>query len=73
MSSSQWETDIPGLLKELDRLANGTTDRLTAAVADVDNIINILQKARDEIADGNGFLPSCGCPYSFARPPKAPH
>lgn len=59
MSSSQWETDIPGLLKELDRLANGTTDRLTAAVADVDNLINILQKARDEIADGTySFLPS---------------
>lgn len=56
MSSSQWETDIPGLLKELDRLANGTTDRLTAAVADVDNIINILQKARDEIADGTYSL-----------------
>lgn len=50
--SSQPDTDIPGLLKELDRLANGTTDRLTAAVADVDNIINILQKARDDIAHG---------------------
>ncbi|CAN8101163.1 unnamed protein product [Discula destructiva] len=51
--SSQQETDIPGLLKELDRLANGTTDRLTAAVADVDSIINILQKARDDIADAS--------------------
>lgn len=50
--SSQQETDIPGLLSELDRLANGTTDRLTAAVADADNIINILQKARDQIAEG---------------------
>lgn len=49
---SQQDTDIPALLSELNRLANGTTDRLTAAVADADNIINILQKARDQIAEG---------------------
>ncbi|KAJ4422723.1 hypothetical protein N0V82_002620 [Gnomoniopsis sp. IMI 355080] len=51
--SSQQDTDIPALLSELNRLANGTTDRLTAAVADADNIINILQKARDQIAEAS--------------------
>lgn len=46
------ETDIPKLLSELDRLANGTTARLTAAVEDVDKIIEILTKAREQVAEG---------------------
>lgn len=44
------DTDIPALLKELDRLANNTTDRLSAAVEDVDKIIEILTQAREQIA-----------------------
>ncbi|KAJ0122447.1 regulator of gluconeosis [Diaporthe amygdali] len=44
------DTDIPALLKELDRLANNTTDRLSAAVNDVDKIIDILTQAREQIA-----------------------
>ncbi|KAG8159903.1 hypothetical protein KVR01_010540 [Diaporthe batatas] len=44
------DTDIPALLKELDRLANNTTDRLSAAVNDVDKIIDILTEAREKIA-----------------------
>ncbi|POS77749.1 hypothetical protein DHEL01_v203845 [Diaporthe helianthi] len=44
------DTDIPALLKELDRLANNTTDRLSAAVNDVDKIIDILAEAREKIA-----------------------
>ncbi|KAK7710198.1 hypothetical protein SLS64_002311 [Diaporthe eres] len=44
------DTDIPALLKELDRLANNTTDRLSAAVDDVDKIIDILTQAREQIA-----------------------
>ncbi|KAH8770942.1 regulator of gluconeogenesis [Diaporthe sp. PMI_573] len=44
------DTDIPALLKELDRLANNTTDRLSAAVNDVDKIIDILTEAREQIA-----------------------
>lgn len=55
MSQPQ-EPDIPGLLEELDRLANSTTDRLTAAVSDVDILINSIQKARDNIADGMSML-----------------
>lgn len=46
------EADIPGLLKELDRLANGTTERLTAAVEDVDRIIDLLTQAREQVAQG---------------------
>lgn len=49
---SRDEPDIPGLLSELDRLANGTTDRLTAAVDDVDKILEILTNAREQIAQG---------------------
>lgn len=44
------DTDIPALLKELDRLANNTNDRLSAAVDDVDKIIDILTQAREQIA-----------------------
>lgn len=44
------DTDIPALLRELDRLANNTTDRLSAAVNDVDKIIDILTEAREKIA-----------------------
>ncbi|KAF3764628.1 hypothetical protein M406DRAFT_291761 [Cryphonectria parasitica EP155] len=47
------ETDIPGLLNELDHLANGTTERLTAAVEDVDKIIEILTQAQEQIAEAS--------------------
>ncbi|KUI62991.1 hypothetical protein VP1G_10110 [Cytospora mali] len=51
MAYKQDEADIPALLKELDRLANNTSSRLTAAVNDVDKIIDILTQARGQIAD----------------------
>ncbi|PSR94522.1 CTLH/CRA C-terminal to lish motif domain-domain-containing protein [Coniella lustricola] len=47
------DTDIPGLLSELDRLANGTTERLSAAVEDVDKIIEILTQAREQVAQAS--------------------
>lgn len=46
------DTDIPVLLNELDRLATGTSERLTAAVEDVDKIIELLTQARAQIAQG---------------------
>lgn len=52
---SRDEPDIPGLLSELDRLANGTSERLTAAVDDVDRIIDLLTQAREQIAQGMPF------------------
>ncbi|ROV99309.1 hypothetical protein VSDG_03901 [Cytospora chrysosperma] len=51
MAYKQDEADIPALLKELDRLANNTSNRLTAAVNDVDKIIDILTQARGQIAN----------------------
>lgn len=46
------DSDIPVLLNELDRLATGTSERLTAAVEDVDKIIELLTQAREQIAQG---------------------
>lgn len=46
------DKDIPVLLNELDRLATGTSERLTAAVEDVDKIIELLTQARSQIAQG---------------------
>lgn len=51
MAYKQDEADIPALLNELDRLANNTSSRLTAAVSDVDKIVDILTQARGQIAD----------------------
>lgn len=51
MAYKQDEADIPALLKELDRLANNTTSRLTAAVNDVDKILDLLTQAREQIAE----------------------
>lgn len=56
------DTDIPGLLSELDRLANGTTERLTAAVQDVDKIIEILMQAREQVAQGLYLVQSSNLP-----------
>lgn len=43
---------IPLLLNELDRIATGTSERLSAAVEDVDKIIELLTQARAQIAQG---------------------
>lgn len=64
---SRDEPDIPGLLSELDRLANGTTDRLTAAVEDVDKIIDILTNAREQIAEGTPVLPLPPCLAAYQQ------
>lgn len=49
---------IPLLLHELDRIATGTSERLTAAFEDVDKIIELLTQARAQIAHGLLPLPS---------------
>ena len=43
---------IPQLQKELSRLTGGNTARLSAAVDDVDKMIEVLTNARDQIAHG---------------------
>lgn len=43
---------IPMLQKELSRLTGGGTARLSAAVDDVDKMIEVLTAARDQIAHG---------------------
>lgn len=63
MAYKQDEADIPALLKELDRLANNTSSRLTAAVNDVDKIIDILTQARGQIAN---------CALSVSQPQPRP-
>lgn len=60
---SRDEPDIPGLLSELDRLANGTTDRLTTAVEDVDKILDLLTNTREHIAQGTPALALPSSPH----------
>ena len=67
MAYKQDEADIPALLKELDRLANNTSSRLTAAVNDVDKIIDILTQAREQIADCTSSTP---IPPAVASPSR---
>lgn len=55
---SDSDKDIPVLLNELDRLATGTSERLTAAVEDVDKIIELLTQARAQIAQGLSASPT---------------
>lgn len=67
MAYKQDEADIPALLKELDRLANNTSSRLTAAVNDVDKIIDILTQAREQIAGCASLLPLPAAPCNSSH------
>lgn len=51
------DQDVQGMLNELNRLATGTSERLTAAVEDVDKIIELLTQAREQIAQGRRAPP----------------
>lgn len=78
MAYKQDEADIPALLKELDRLANNTSSRLTAAVSDVDKIIDILTQAREQIADCVLIRPQPSQlqydeELTFANSPRSPY